>query len=75
MVLSRLSAKGQVTLPKQVRKAIHISPGEMVGYEISKDGNVSIHKVEAMDIAYHKSLGSTLGEWNSKSDDRAYRDL
>lgn len=34
-----------------------------------------IHKVEAIDIAFHKALGATLGEWSSDADDKAYRVL
>lgn len=34
MVKSRLSSKGQVTIPKPVREALGLSPGEEVVFEI-----------------------------------------
>jgi len=74
MVTSRLSAKGQVTLPKKVRETLSLGPGDLVTYEIG-DGKVSIRKVQPFDAAFHAALSSTLDEWASQEDDEAFRDL
>jgi antitoxin PrlF len=74
MVTSRLSAKGQVTLPKKVRETLSLGAGDLVTYEID-GGKVSIRKVQPFDAAFHAALSSTLDEWASQEDDEAFRDL
>ncbi len=37
MITSTVSSKGQTTLPKQVRDALHIEPGKQLIYEIEDD--------------------------------------
>ncbi len=71
---SRISAKGQVTIPKQVREGIGLQPGDYVAYELH-DGVVILRKAEPFDAGYHRALASTLSEWNSPADDEAFRDL
>ena len=74
MPLSRLSAKSQVTVPKEVREALGVRPGDLIAYEID-DGAVSLKRVEPFDEAFHKALSETLDEWASPEDDEAFRDL
>ncbi len=72
--ISRVSSKGQVTLPKQVREAIGVGPGDAVAYDVVK-GVVTLRRLEPIDLAFHVALESTLAEWGSKEDDEAYGDL
>ena len=72
--MSRVSSKGQVTLPKRVREAIGVGPGDAIAYEVAK-GVVTLRRLEPIDLAFHVSLESTLAEWGSKEDDEAYSDL
>ena len=72
--ISRVSSKGQVTLPKQVRDAIGVAPGDAVAYDVVK-GVVTLRRLEPIDLAFHAALESTLAEWGSKEDDEAYGDL
>ena len=37
MIISTVSSKGQTTLPKQVRNALHIEPGKQLIYEIEDE--------------------------------------
>ena len=74
MKTSRLSSKGQVTIPKAVRQAIGVKPGDLVGYEV-KDGVVILQREESFDAAFHLALSGTLTEWNSPEDEKAFRDL
>ena len=34
MIVSTVSSKGQTTLPKQVRDALHIEPGKQLIYDL-----------------------------------------
>ncbi|MBI2828769.1 MAG: AbrB/MazE/SpoVT family DNA-binding domain-containing protein [Acidobacteria bacterium] len=72
--ISRVSSKGQVTLPKRVREAIGVGPGDAVAYDLSR-GLVTLRRLEPIDLAFHAAVESTLAEWGSKEDDEAYGDL
>ena len=72
---SKLSSKGQVTIPKKVRESLGLEPGDFVTYEILDDDAVTIRRVEPYDAAYHLAVSETLEEWGSKEDDEAFRDL
>ena len=72
--ISRVSSKGQVTLPKKVREAIGVGPGDAVAYDLA-EGVVTVRRLEPIDLAFHAAVESTLAEWGSKEDDEAYRDL
>ena len=72
--ISLVSSKGQVTLPKQVRDAIGVGPGDAVAYAVVK-GVVTVRRLEPIDLAFHAAVESTLAEWGSKEDDEAYADL
>jgi antitoxin PrlF len=47
MKASRLSSKGQVTIPIEVRQAIGLEPGDLVAYEV-KDGVVTLQRAEPL---------------------------
>lgn len=42
-----LTSKGQVTIPKQIREALHLAPGSVVDFAVNGAGEVVIHKVES----------------------------
>jgi AbrB family looped-hinge helix DNA binding protein len=71
---SRLSSKGQVTIPREIRAALHLEAGDLVAYDL-KDGKAILRRAEPFDAAYHSALAETLEEWGSVDDDEAFRDL
>lgn len=73
-VFSKLTAKAQTTVPKEVREALGVRPGDMLVYRIAK-GRVTIARAEKLDRAYLKALETTLSEWSSPEDSAAYDDL
>jgi AbrB family looped-hinge helix DNA binding protein len=46
-VVSRISSKGQVTIPKSIREALHLSEGERVAF-IQEEGKVIITKASLL---------------------------
>jgi AbrB family looped-hinge helix DNA binding protein len=42
-----LTSKGQVTIPKQIRDALNLSPGCAVDFAVTPNGDVVIHKAGA----------------------------
>lgn len=74
MLLSKLSSKGQVTIPREIREAIRLKPGDMLTYEL-RDDIVMIRRVEPFDVRFHAAVSETLDEWTTAEDDQAFRDL
>ncbi len=72
--ISRLSSKGQVTVPKPVRDALGVRPGDVIAYDVGK-GVATMRRLEPLDLAFHAALESTLEEWGSPEDDEAFDDL
>ncbi len=42
-----LTTKGQVTIPKKVRDALHVGPGSAVEFDVNKSGEVVLRKAGA----------------------------
>lgn len=74
MKLSRISSKGQVTIPKAVRQALGVKPGDLISFVVQKDV-VSLKAVRSLAEAVDDSLAGTLSEWGSIQDDEVFRDL
>jgi AbrB family looped-hinge helix DNA binding protein len=72
---SRITSKGQATIPLQVRKRLKLEPGDAVLFEESDSGAISLRRGDALDLACYRALENTLPDWGSKNDDDAYRDL
>ena len=45
MTIARVTSKGQVTIPKQVRDRLNIKPGSAVDFVLADDGGVMLVKV------------------------------
>ena len=74
MHVSKLSAKGQVTIPIEIRKALGIKPGDLVAYELHGQ-HVRLKSIKPFDAAFHSAVSETLEEWNSPEDEEAFNDL
>ncbi len=73
--LGKVTAKGQTTIPQEVRAALRIEPGDLLLWELSPGAMVQVRKVQPIDLAYLQALDGTLDEWSSSADDEAYREL
>ncbi|MGJ8649891.1 MAG: AbrB/MazE/SpoVT family DNA-binding domain-containing protein [Opitutaceae bacterium] len=38
MITSKVTKRGQTTLPRQIRNALHVEAGQSLVYEVTKDG-------------------------------------
>lgn len=43
---TRLTSKGQVTIPKRIRDALNLGPGSPVDFAVNREGDVVIQKAE-----------------------------
>ena len=73
-VFSKITSKAQTTVPKEVRAALGVKAGDTLVYRISK-GKITLARAERLDLAYLKSVESTLSEWASEEDAAAYDNL
>lgn len=73
-LISRLTSKGQATIPVAVRKALKLKEGDSVLFDL-KNGKVSLRRALAVDRAFLKLGEAAFDEWNSPEDEVAFRDL
>lgn len=73
--IAKITAKGQTTIPQEVRAAMQVAPGDLIAWEISPDGTATVRRVQPLDVAYLRAVEGSLTEWNTPADDEAYREL
>jgi antitoxin PrlF len=73
-LLSRLTSKGQATIPVEVRKALRLAAGDRVAFEV-KNGKVTLRKADVLDRAFLMLSEAAFEEWNSAEGEAAFRDL
>jgi antitoxin PrlF len=73
--VAKITAKGQTTIPQEVRAALHIAPGDLIAWEVAPDGTATVRRVQPLDLEYLRAVEGTLFEWASSADEEAYRGL
>lgn len=75
MLTSKVSPKGQTTIPLQVRTQLDVRPGDQLVYQSTALGFL-IRKIRPFDAAWHAGIEKSLEEeWDSKEDDQDVRNL
>ncbi|MER3461148.1 MAG: AbrB family transcriptional regulator [candidate division GAL15 bacterium] len=69
--IAKVTAKGQTTIPRQVRAALHVKPGDLIVWEATAEGTATVRR----DVEYLQAVESTLSEWAGEADEEAYREL
>ncbi|WP_372715914.1 AbrB/MazE/SpoVT family DNA-binding domain-containing protein [Immundisolibacter sp.] len=73
--IAKITAKGQTTIPQEVRSALHVVSGDLIAWEVLEDGTARVKRVQPLDVEYLKAVERTLSEWASEADEAAYGDL
>ncbi len=73
--VAKITAKGQTTIPQDVRAALNVAPGDLIAWEVGTDGVATVRRVQPMDLEYMRAVEGTLSEWAGAADEEAYRDL
>jgi AbrB family looped-hinge helix DNA binding protein len=73
--VAKVTAKGQTTIPKEVREALEIAPGDLIVWEVAPDRKAVVRRAQPWDLEYLRAVEGTLSEWTSPADEEAYRDL
>ena len=72
---TKISSKGQVTVPIAIRKARNANPGDFLIWDVSDSGSVVVRHAREVDNSYLSAVSGTLSEWNSDEDEEAFADL
>lgn len=73
--ISKLTSKGQATIPSLVRKRLNIEPGDRITFKIC-DNRVEISRSEPLDLEFIRAQEDNLAdEWLAAEDQSAYGDL
>jgi antitoxin PrlF len=67
---SRVSVKSQTVLPRAVREALNVKPGDRLRYRLTVQGVVVDKAPAGEDDPF-----AAFSEWAGDSDERAYADL
>jgi len=54
--ISKITSKGQTTVPQEVRAALNSKPGDSLAWEIDVNGRVVVRRVQPADIEYLQAV-------------------
>ena len=69
MITSKITSKGQVTIPKSIRDTLMVKEGDYISYEL-RESEIAIKKVPKADLEWARALHGTLSEWEDNLDDK-----
>lgn len=75
VAIAKITAKGQTTIPREVRAALHVAAGDLIAWEVSQEGVATVRRVQPLDVEYLRAVEGTLSEWAGTADEDAYREL
>jgi bifunctional DNA-binding transcriptional regulator/antitoxin component of YhaV-PrlF toxin-antitoxin module len=75
LAIAKITAKGQTTIPQDIRAAMKVAPGDLIAWDVGPDGVATVRRVQPMDVEYLRAIEGTLSEWNGAADEEAYRGL
>lgn len=74
MEFAKITARGQTTIPKNIRTVAGLDEGDVIAFEIEGD-HLILRKVTSGRDDYLRGLSEVLSEWASPEDEDAWRDL
>lgn len=72
MNLSKVTTKGQATIPQPIRAMLGIAPGDIVGF-VATEGHVLLTKLTAEEYAHYRLIDQTMTEWSSPEDEDHFK--
>lgn len=75
LAVAKVTAKGQTTIPRAIRVALNVAPGDLLAWEAGDNGTATVRRVQPMDMDYLRAIECTLSEWAGAADEEAYGEL
>ncbi len=73
-VFTKLTAKGQTTIPRPVRRALKIEAGDLVVFTIDGE-TVTLRRAENLDSGFLRLATDRFEDWSTPEAEDAFRDL
>ena len=73
--ISKITAKGQTTVPREIRTALDSKPGDLIAWDVEPDGRIAVRRIQPLDVEYLQAVQDTLSEWHTAEDEKAYGGL
>lgn len=73
-VVTKLTAKSQTTIPRQVREVLKVGPGDAVVFTVEGE-TVTLRRAENLDPGFLKLATENFADWNTPEADDAFGDL
>lgn len=73
MHASKITTKGQVTIPQKLRRLLGVRPGDRISFEAGDDGQVFIKKIDCRISLAGKLKGQISSRASDKDIDRAIK--
>ncbi len=73
-VVTKLTAKAQTTIPRQVRDVLQVGPGDSVVFTIQGE-TVTLGRAEKLDPRFLKLATEGFADWSSPEADDAFGNL
>jgi antitoxin PrlF len=70
-VFSKITSKSQTVIPREVRDALRLKPGDRLRYAITNKGIL----IDRAETALEDDPFAVFTEWNSEADEKAYGNL
>ena len=66
--IAKVTSKGQITIPLEVRQALGVKPGDKLIFERSSDGELLIRKVDEFPFDRFRGMGTGIPEIEANPD-------
>ncbi|MFQ5953947.1 MAG: AbrB/MazE/SpoVT family DNA-binding domain-containing protein [Kiloniellales bacterium] len=74
VLVSKVTTKGQTTIPIKIREHLGVRAGDAVMFTIEGE-QVTLKRVERLDAGFLKLATESFCDWNTPEADEAFRDL
>lgn len=71
---SKITTKGQATIPSAIRRKLGVRPGDSIAFQI-KGNSVTITKLDRLDAGFLKLATKAFEDWNTPEAEEAFKDL
>lgn len=74
IIVTKLTAKNQTTIPREVRRRLQVGAGDKVAFVVEGD-QVVLRALSPTDAAFLKLAGDSFADWSDPEAERAFRDF